>query len=1412
MSFFGSVFEVLIDPTIAGFIGEQGGQAFVGVKQEAISRLAGFIGVPGNHDIERAVRVAQLQAMIVSLNAYENLVSALEKIDTPVDPEHNPKGFVKETNRHINRVFRKRATVQLAPAFCAHVRESISLDLDLGARGERGDTKSDAVTLDFVVAEFCRAGGREVLPPRFGNLLYQGEGDCLPWIVNYRAFLCEQVKSNPRFASILNATMLEGLRRGNVDLADGQAEIAESLRRVAQDQQSLMGMVGDTLASLESTAIFMTDLADRVAAEILGLQDGIERSVELLEKQENTRLHIRKKKLFRSPSSGSAGDSEAMSAFHYAQAVDPFVGRIDKVREIEADLLDATLVCDRLPRFRWMALCGEGGSGKSRLAMAVLGRNSDAWKHAGFAGIDVIQNPEKVFEVGQVLEGPTLIVVDYTVNARADADLPGYMRAWADYADTERAHPVCIIVITRKSNDIILNEIRGIGINPLADMSLVSAAEIPASPMVLGPLTDDATLRLMRARIRITANEMRIEPVDLSDEQLLSKLGSFDPRRRPLFAAMVAAELQRGALPEAESSEEVNRLLLFGHYLQRQYDKFWLPRATALSETTPSGVVVRHANLVRLATCCGGLPVNDISCRVPAAAPVESFHFPQLSVAEQSGAIRNQLIWTMTGELVRVDADDTEDDWFEASSVVPTLEPDLLGERFFLMMSDELRNAPNAWQTPKRLSHLAWRCAPDATAAFLRMAAQDYPLRMHEMRWLPPASSETDEHVLKARARMLRNLCADIATRYGPAMPTARDLGRLFDIVDEFGAALVELAKSDHETREDYGQILRQVTNIAARLGNAAIPYIDPIAAVEDPITVVEDEAGAAPAARGLTETFSHSGLAPDVEDDEGTSVARPGLAATFSHSGSITDASARLDADDGPPPLPEDLAEIIRERLPPLLDRARHFVLSPGPYLERRPFEAVVAEILGSVHFRHRDNRRFGGRWPSPRDKDSEDVVSKWREHAETLADGSVDDVAVMAGLMSSISYAEFESTARDYRRIYAATRRALDETKSVHPIFAARMAAMLGNSVVHSPDAERLTDEERAHISDGLDLFMKLIVLVDFSETVAAQQMRRMISSFTTTTFKFLIQAQKTSDPRAPEVAERFARLLCNTPEDTPLPLHFLSVLTNLPEDTDAEILAELHDAIRTRLVNGAIDGHNFRSPNSSEPVDQLCQLAFGVPLERLRLPENLAFDLLVALDREVGAKATRAALKAIASTVEADGEARARVPIDLARRYLAHVKVIHGFDGRDHVSAATMAVWAHDLLRGDCERAKSEIDALWRATGEPGAARGRTLAVWGAALMIDATRTPDAFTDSWSGRLREIELVSGEPDLSRSADVGLSADGGLDEGETERSIHEHSSHEHNEALIDACMAAARLHVLNGGDPANWMQGDLS
>lgn len=1358
MSLVSFVSDTLFEPVLSGFLGEQGGQSYAGLKQELMSRMVARMGTPGNHDIERSIRVAEFQAMIVSLKAYEDLVKVLETHEGPVDPEYNPKGFIAGANAYLSKSFRRCVSVSIESDFVVRLRDTVAGDAWLGAEGEAGRVETRVVVTRLVENEFLHASGHKVLPPSFVNLLHAGNGDCPPWVDIYRAFLCEQVKTNPRFSTILNVVMQESLSQKVEGLAEGQNVMGLTLEEVARQQQELIAVIGEALATSKEGPASAAQVADMVSEVVTGQIDEI---VKRLDAPFDHKIHT----MFRSLE-GTAQQEDSISAFHYAQARDPFVGRADRLRQIEADLLDQGLASDDPPKFRWMALCGEGGTGKSRLAREVVNRNRSVWVHAGFVETSILDDLDHVYQIGQRLNGPLLMVVDYAVLARANADLPGFFKEWAAYSQREGAFPVRIIVITRRSKEFLLNELRGKGVDPLRDLSRVE--EIKSSPMILEGLETSETISLMQHRMLLTAQQMKSDLVEINDSELLLKLDRFDSRRRPLFAAMVAAEIQRGTLPDQEADPESNRLLLFYEYLDRQKRFYWLPRAKGLGEPETKHAVARHANLVRLATCSGDLGLSHLCRHVPTEVQNGLGLLPELTVADRAGAIRAPLIWTMTGEDLKDEPGAVADDMMPPSKVVPRLEPDLLGERFVLMASDANEDG-NTLATVEVIVRLSWSCAPDETAAFLRMAAQDFPRSMHEMHWLPPRPTDKAPEVLKARAKMLRNICSDIATRHGRGMISAEDLTRLFDIVDEFDNNLVAMAEADAEVREHYGQVLRQVANIGARLANASTPFFDPI-------TAVEEKGQARPERTAMAQAFARGGAqGADAED--------------------------RLDSDDSVRPLLATLAEIIVARLPAVLDRAGPFLLKPGKYEWRRPFEIAVTDVMGAAHWKHRDNLRKGGRWPTANDENSNAVLNDWWGHVETLSGGDIDDVVVMAGLVSRLVYATDTSEIDRYSIIYPAIRRALATSDRLELTSAARICSMLGNALVIYSEADNLTDAERAHISESITIFFQLAALVAFEDTNSPQQVRRAIGNFITTAYGVLYQGKKIVDSRLEEVVTSVLGLLAQTPVGTPLPINFLSFLAVMPEDLSTEVQTALQKTIETRLIAGAIDVDDFLSPHNDEPVYDLGQLLFGVPEPRLRLPEDTAFALLDILSEKVGSKAIRAALEAIVWTLEESADVRAQVPIGLARRYLDRLRHEHGFDGRDHISLATLTLWGHDIVEGRLGRVQDEITSLWAMTEEPAASRGRALALWGVAVVFDATRAPNDFTATWSEWLRQADLLEMATDQQRLLGIGFS----------EKEAREHI-HSFNLALIDACMAAARLHILDGGDPADWRKEQLS
>lgn len=1364
MSLIGGLVEYIIEPSVAFCVEEQGGVAFAGLKQEVRSRFADLLGTPGNHDVERSIRLAQLQAMSVALRHYTELVEVTRKLGEPIDPPDLTEPFLKSAKRALANELRRRVTVSVGGDFVARVRAEVAQDM---ARSAGGETGTERGALELVETEFRVAAGVEILPPGFVSLLREGRDPLPAWLAIYGAFLCEELKLNPRFQSILMIELLDKLRAQGEAAGLDQARIAQAMREAVDRQSAASGAIGQALARIETTlgaaaraTIDPDTLADVVATELSGSVERLDAVYGEVSLRTRVSEQLRDTMFRDAPEQSPERMADTLDAFRYIYAVDPFVGRSDRLATIESRLLEADGEAARLPAFRWMALCGEGGVGKSRLAQQLIARNRRTWVHAGFATDTHVACPEAIFEIGQRLTGPALIIVDYA--AASGTNLALFIKRWRDYALSEGAQPVRIVVITRREQDLVLQEIRGRGINPMADMEGVKNAELPLSPMVLGPLTDQETLQLMRSRMALTARKLCMPLREMTDDGLRDALVGFDQRRRPLFAAMVASALQRDGLPQATSGEEDNRLSLFSEHLRHQYDRHWRPRALTVEDATLAQTSVwRHANMVRLSTCCGGLDLAKLRAVLPSDVVAAGGRFPALTATETPGSLRDEILYAMTGETLREPGSDDDDLEFmraDASGIVPTLEPDLLGELFLLATQDELA-ANNPWANARPLAALAWRFAPDRTAVFLRLAAQDYPQRTQDLHWLPPSTKDARPEVLRARARMLRNVCSDIATRCGRSMPSAVQLTRLFDIVAEFDGLLADFALSDPETQEHYGQVLRQVANMGARLGNTRLHFIDPITAIDDNAPVPTD---------ALRNAFNQSELE----------------AASPQTLESTLDIAA----------LPKELAEIIVAHLPRIARLAEPFLFRPEPYAKRRPFERALRDVVGSVHFRYRADRAKGGRWPTAQTEEEAAEVTRLFKESHRLAGGTVDDLAVMSGLVTALLYADHEISGETVGVPLEEIASVLRQACAIPSLAAQCVASMLVNLLIIK--SETLSEEQLAHVHRCAVIFELLLDKVDTADLDTQQRASAVVASFCRTA-ELLVWRGAT--PGFPTLLRGISRLLDSLPDFAQVSPSLLLLVAQRPKDFDAAALDPIYPFLARQIDRRAFNVDLFRS-SPRELLDALRQLVFGWPHPESMLPQELRWPLVAALDETVGAIATREMLAAISTSLDPprqmfDADSRA-----LARRFILHARNLHGFDSSDMIAAAMMTLWGQMILAGELESVKTEIDSLWSPESAATDWRGRTIALWGAALAFDATRKPDSFTRRWSAWLRDAHRLSTRAEGDDLQRRGLTGANGPDDEDFVRN--------YNFALIDACQSAARLHVLSGGDPSDWIE----
>lgn len=198
-------------PTVQNIFAAETHQTLGTVRQEVFDRFKQH--VPVNHDIQRAIRVAQLQAHTLHFRAYQARV----RLQEPLDGDDG-KAFERALANGLNQCFIRRMGVVLDEHKPAEAVASLSADVQIGAGAtislDRSDLASngDAELLGMARSDLQRITGWAALPPGFEALLDGADARLGRWPNTYRALLCEQVKVNPRFRDILQTSTLLAIR------------------------------------------------------------------------------------------------------------------------------------------------------------------------------------------------------------------------------------------------------------------------------------------------------------------------------------------------------------------------------------------------------------------------------------------------------------------------------------------------------------------------------------------------------------------------------------------------------------------------------------------------------------------------------------------------------------------------------------------------------------------------------------------------------------------------------------------------------------------------------------------------------------------------------------------------------------------------------------------------------------------------------------------------------------------------------------------------------------------------------------------------------------------------------------------------------------------------------------------------
>lgn len=255
-----------------------------------------------------------------------------------------------------------------------------------------------------------------------------------------------------------------------------------------------------------------------------------------------------------------------MNRFLYGTQKTSFLGR-----EAEITALEKFLATPE--RFSWWLIVGEAGLGKSRLALELCFRNGNVWR-AGF--LPTLTLDDYIHDyIHWVPNQPTLIIADYAANRAGNI---GQIIRTIRINELNNKLPfqVRFLLLERHEKRYFRGRPEEIDVRKepwFRDLlgvgndreHTVSSWYPKRAPMVLGPLEQDATWRIICAFAFGTEDGPNEEKI-----RLLRMLETMDPLCRPLFAAVLGDSIGAGL-------EYYSILDTLIHILAREEQLFWVP-------------------------------------------------------------------------------------------------------------------------------------------------------------------------------------------------------------------------------------------------------------------------------------------------------------------------------------------------------------------------------------------------------------------------------------------------------------------------------------------------------------------------------------------------------------------------------------------------------------------------------------------------------------------------------------------------------------------------------------------------------------------------------------------------------------------------------------------------------------------
>jgi hypothetical protein len=624
--------ETIVEPVLAGMISNLGStiirQGSLNLKARWLSSDSGIL----NHDIQNALTRA--------------LIEALKDLETKYFETGEAHGLPRDEQTSIRQLFRELR--EQAPQVFASSLERAAKEQDVNIYLYA----TQKTATDRLWEQMHGTPLLSTYNEHFKHFLHRTLLDAVQF--RFGEELKKDNKESNKAWRAFQRWLLEGIQ------ADVK-ELKESLALIRQDLQEL--------AELSNQLDRLRDMIDcRLPDEPfqLALGEATNQWQKVLEDRFEPQPELQRNVF-------DDKDPNGLNRFFYGARKTPFLGREKEINALENFLADEK-------RFCWWIVIGQGGLGKSRLALELCLRSEKDWR-AGFLPSWCSPDDYRNWVPNQ----PTLIIADYA--ASRPTVIGTIVRMMKTHADNDRVrYPVRLLLLERRiqrfyegtafytdarKEEWFNNFLGGSRADQAAAQSTWFANG--QTPIELGPLDPEHTWTIIRTFGKEKAQEEE-------KGQILGELQQIDSLCRPLYAAMLG-----DAIGADRSRRQWDASAILRDVLAREEKMFW----------TPAGVSETDKDVLALVTMAGDIDT-------------ESAFLPR----EIREMIKDEDFSPGRYRLISAGSTNT---------ILRPLEPDIIGEMFVL----EHLNPENSRRD--QIATMAWVGNSENMTLFLLRATNDFP-------------------------------------------------------------------------------------------------------------------------------------------------------------------------------------------------------------------------------------------------------------------------------------------------------------------------------------------------------------------------------------------------------------------------------------------------------------------------------------------------------------------------------------------------------------------------------------------------------------------------------------------------------------------------------------------------------------